>query len=485
MGPMAFALLRRWTLLIAAIPPTAATVLSVGMFYRGEELAEQLFGVAMLINPVCFVMYLIAGPRGGPGSNRVRDIVASGFAEVFRQRRWVCLSFIAAPTFYIWYETVLVIIATGSISQNFLTPASGLFSSHIFAAIVVRLTDLVPITTRLRSRQYLNAIGRRAPPDLTNSKFHLWMLAPGFIVTAALAVAVIMWPHPPRNTGICAECSTATEAPPPTPAENHDELAVRGVTNIVAPPRPYVAGRTFRDCADCPEMVAMAGGEFTMGSPTTEAGRSRNEGPLRRVSIRPVALGKYDVTFDQWAACVHGGGCTRDPGSDDFGGGNRPVIRVTWNDAEQYVHWLSQATGKDYRLPSEAEWEYAARAGTTTPYFTGESINPTQANFNNLLRLTQPVGSYAANAFGLYDMAGNVMQWAADCSSDNYNGAPTDGSATTCRVEQWGGMTVDTFHVLRGGAWDSDSQALRSAYRYGGNTSMGFPNMGFRVARTL
>ncbi|MEI7607345.1 MAG: SUMF1/EgtB/PvdO family nonheme iron enzyme, partial [Rhodospirillaceae bacterium] len=190
-------------------------------------------------------------------------------------------------------------------------------------------------------------------------------------------------------------------------------------------PRP---GMVFRDCPECPEMVVIPKGSFTMGSPYSEPGRLGNEGPQHRVTIGyEFAVGKYEVTFADWDACVADGGCGGNrPGDEGWGRGHRPVINVSWVDAHTYVQWLSRKTGQTYRLPSEAEWEYTARAGTMTPFWWGSTITPDQANYdgndayNNgasgvYRRQTVEVGSFRTNPFGLYDTAGNVWEWVEDC----------------------------------------------------------------------
>ncbi|MBM3540084.1 MAG: formylglycine-generating enzyme family protein, partial [Alphaproteobacteria bacterium] len=195
-------------------------------------------------------------------------------------------------------------------------------------------------------------------------------------------------------------------------------------------------GSSFRDCAECPEMVVVPAGSFTMGSPAGEAGRDADEGPQRVVTIaRAFAVGKFEVTFDQWDACTAGGGCDRyRPGDVGWGRGSRPVINVSWTDAKAYVEWLGRKAGKSYRLLSEAEWEYAARAGTTTAWSCGSSESCLAAagwHYGNSGGRTQAVGTKSANAFGLHDMHGNVWEWVEDCWHDSYAGAPSDGSAWT------------------------------------------------------
>jgi formylglycine-generating enzyme required for sulfatase activity len=246
-------------------------------------------------------------------------------------------------------------------------------------------------------------------------------------------------------------------------------------------------GDVFRECAkDCPEMVVVPAGEFMMGSPANEEDRFDNEddgnGHQHKVTItRPFAVSKFDVTFANWDACVSVGGCPQ-AGDADWGRGTRPVINVTWDDAQTYVAWLSRMTGKTYRLLTEAEWEYATRAGKETAYFWGDTVGKENANCNGCGsrwdgRQTSPVGSFKPNAFGLYDMAGNVFQWVQDCYHDNYNGAPTDGSVWTA-----GDCSR---HVARGGSWIISPRKLRSANRNRSPTDYRLYDLGLRVGRTL
>ena len=205
-------------------------------------------------------------------------------------------------------------------------------------------------------------------------------------------------------------------------------------------------------------MVVIPAGSFTMGSPANEAGRGSEEGPTHTVSIpASFSVGKYAVTFAEWDACVAGGGCNGyRPSDEGWGRGKQPVINVSWDDAKSYVSWLSRTTGKSYRLLSESEREYATRAGTTTTYWTGNSITQSQANFNN--KKTVSVDSYGPNPFGLYQVHGNVWEWTEDCKHESYNGAPTNGSAWTAGD--------CTYRVLRGGSWGNYRGSLRAADRY-------------------
>lgn len=252
-----------------------------------------------------------------------------------------------------------------------------------------------------------------------------------------------------------------------------------------------VPGSSFRDCADCPEMVVIPAGIFTMGSPADESGRFPGEDPRHRVTVyENFAVGKFEVTFAEWDACVAADGCARyRPKDAGWGRGNRPVINVSWNDARAYVAWLSVKTGKQYRLLSESEWEYAARAGTKTAYWWGPTASHDYANFgkdecceglafgSDKWVYTSPVGSFPPNGFGLHDMQGNIWEWVDDCWNDNYAGAPVDGVARTTR----NCLT----HVLRGGSWYYDPGVMRSASRIWNIGEVRSDINGFRLARTF
>ena len=231
-----------------------------------------------------------------------------------------------------------------------------------------------------------------------------------------------------------------------------------------------------------PEMVTVPAGSFVMGSPTGERGRGYDEGPSRTVTFaKPFAGGKYEVTFEQFDICSAEGGCRQIIDSDWRFRGELPAAELSWFDAKDYVKWLSAKTGKPYRLLTEAEWEYAARAGTTTAYHVGNDIELQHASFSdkfmNSTPRTSKVGSYPPNAFGLHDMHGNVMEWVEDCYRESFDGAPSDGSA---RVEK-----ECTYRVLRGGAYHWVRHSVRSAHRYRYRPDVGNSNTGFRVALTL
>ena len=262
----------------------------------------------------------------------------------------------------------------------------------------------------------------------------------------------------------------------------------------------------FRECTSCPKMVVLPAGEFLMGSPSSEISQQEafeNEAPQHKVSIsRPFAIGKYEVTFAEWDACVLDGGCRGyRPGDEGRGRGSLPVMNVSWDDAKLYARWLSQKTGKVYRLPSEAEWEYAARAGSSGKFYFGndekslckyanvadESGSQTRRGSsgfgswqicNDGYFNTAPVGGFAPNAFGLYDMLGNVGEWVEDVWHLNYVGAPVDGSA-------WLSGGDSQQRIGRGGSYYNLAAGVRSAnrdnYRAGSQGEL----VGFRVARTV
>ena len=240
---------------------------------------------------------------------------------------------------------------------------------------------------------------------------------------------------------------------------------------------------TFQECTNCPAMMVVPAGSFTMGSPANEVGDYSAESPQHTVTFdRQFAVGRFALTFDEWDACVADGGCNGYSPPARWGRGRQPMIYVSWDYAKAYVAWLSRKTGKPYRLLSEAEFEYAARAGSQTAYPWGKDIGKGNANCRDCgsqwdRKQTAPVGSFPANVFGLYDMVGNVGEWVEDCDHDNYNGAPIDGSAWT--------SGACNFRVMRGGCWYSDSYFIRSADRGSWlHDSIDF-GFGFRVGRTL
>lgn len=238
------------------------------------------------------------------------------------------------------------------------------------------------------------------------------------------------------------------------------------------------------------EMVIVNPGSGKLGSPDFERKRARNENPLRDTFIDyRFEVSKYEVTFDQWDQCVSEGGCAgHKPDDKGWGRGKRPVINVSYDDAQSFLTWLNQKTGQTYRLLSEAEWEYVARAGQDAPFGTGFDMSAKNANFDGkapygsgekgpYLRKTQPVGQYEPNAFGIHDMHGNVYEWVEDCWNEDHSGAIGDGSARTdgnCK-----------FRVMKGGSWVTHGYQTRAAARIRYVTDYRYDDYGIRIARTL
>jgi formylglycine-generating enzyme required for sulfatase activity len=255
--------------------------------------------------------------------------------------------------------------------------------------------------------------------------------------------------------------------------------AARGDEKIERPaPRP---GMTFRDCPRCPEMVFVPAGQFPMGSPATEHERSPGEGLPRAVTIpRPFAVGRYEVTFDEWQACLLDGDCTRWPHDKGWGRGRRPVIDVSWEDAEQYVTWLRKKTGYSYRLPSEAEWEYVARAGSTTARPWGDRLGTGNARCKDCGGVavgTVPVDTTYRNPWTVHGMLGNVWEWTSDCYRARNDDAGTDNAllkAGDCRRR-----------MIRGGSWLTAAHGVRSAARAPFPAQRRDIHVGFRVATSI
>lgn len=258
---------------------------------------------------------------------------------------------------------------------------------------------------------------------------------------------------------------------------------------------------SIKDCDVCPEMVVLSSGEFTMGSNDMES-TLPDEKPAHRVRItKSVAVGKFEVTFREWDACVGDGGC-KQADDEGWGRGNRPVINVNYDAAKGYAAWLSKKTAKRYRLLSEAEWEYAARGGTTSAWFWGriedgiglpagclhanvhdQTSKQTRPDYTWLAHpcedgftYTAPVGTFKPNAFGLYDMLGNVAEWVEDCNGP-YKSAPTDGSVVAAKDCE--------MRITRGGSWLNGPTWVRSAFRHPQVPGYANYTVGFRVARDL
>lgn len=239
---------------------------------------------------------------------------------------------------------------------------------------------------------------------------------------------------------------------------------------------PAEVGQSFRDCADCPEMMVIPAGRFRMGSPAEDNQGRAEERPAREVLVQAaLAVGKFEVTFNEWDVCVDAGGCTLRLNDNGWGRWRQPVVNATWEDAQKYVDWLSNRTRRRYRLLTEAEWEYAARADYTS-YAFGNTIDSRFANFGNSIGRPQPVGSYAPNQFGLHDMSGNVWEWVQDCFQENY--------ANASRLASQAASSNDCqSRVLRGGAYHNSSLYLRYAFRLRTTPTTRNLDIGFRIAR--
>lgn len=247
-----------------------------------------------------------------------------------------------------------------------------------------------------------------------------------------------------------------------------------------------------------PKMIVLPAGDFFMGPTQNEPLQRKSEQPRHKVTIKkPFAISQFEITFAEFDQFVEATGYRKPSdkgwGKTYWGRNNMPLFDVNWHDARQYVKWLSEQTGHIYRLPSEAEWEYAARAGSITVFNTGNCIHTDQANFHGRYEFgdcplspdyrgkTTPVGSFAPNAWNIYDVHGNIFEWVNDCWHDNYDGAPDDGSAW---MNEGDNVNCD-WHVLRGGSWSGRPEDIRSAARSHNDANFKSIFIGFRVVREL
>jgi formylglycine-generating enzyme required for sulfatase activity len=276
-------------------------------------------------------------------------------------------------------------------------------------------------------------------------------------------------PAPPK----AATKSQQGKARPPPAADGEEQAAEEAAPAGAAGPVAAV-----KDCDACPLMVALNPGPFTMGSNRSDP----SEKPAHKVALRtPFAIGKYEVTVDQWKQCVKANVCPTMPMPDDAPG-NVPMRDVSWDEAQLYLKWLSTVSGKPYRLPTEAEWEYAVRGGTTTRYWWGEEMKGGNSSCKGCgepwkAEEPPPSGSFVPNPFGLHDMNGSVWEWVQDCWHSTYKGAPADGSA-------WGDGSCRA-RVIRGGSWREDGSYMLSTTRFKYDASVRQSQNGFRVARSL
>ncbi len=410
-------------------------------------------------------------------------------------------------------KAMILVFSDNANSSNEIKKELAIASHHQLVVMPVRIEDVSPqgaFAYELATRQWIDLFGDwdQAIERLAS---HLRGVVPaeasgcsGARPAAVLPVppgppARLLWPKEPRARALRI-------------------VAALLVLSAVAGSILWLRGGTasFRDCATCPEMVVVPAGTFTMGSPASEADRDEDEGPQHLVRIaKRFAVSKFAVTVGQYAAFVEatghdtGGGCStwvkgkwipaperswRDPGFPQ--GQSHPVVCLNWRDAKAYVAWLASRTGKPYRLLTEAEWEYAARAGTATRYYFGDQDGDFCRYGNGADQAakkshpdwsvlpcddghvtTAPVGRFKPNGFGLYDMLGNNWQWVEDCYVKGYRDAPIDGSARTA--------ADCPGHSLRGGSWNDDQKSLRSASRNGVAAGERNDTDGLRVARAL
>ena len=301
-------------------------------------------------------------------------------------------------------------------------------------------------------------------------KIEVWLLATAGLVSIVYCFAAI--------THFMAR--EDAQLLPPSPVVKQPSKLVVQPSSVTLAQR--AAGEVFRDCAQCPEMVVLPAGKFDMGSPSGEAGRSRDEGPVHPVQVpRVLAVSRYEITFEDWDTCIADGGCSHRPDDRSWGRGKRPAINVSWGDAKQYVNWLAAATSKHYRLLTEAEWEYAARAGSTSRYPWGEDVGKDVAALRDAVSRSSfyqssPVGAFPQNRFGLHDMIGNVWEWTEDCWNESYAGAPGDG-------RPW--LSGDCGQrVVRGSSWLTAARDARAAVRFGFVASTRMSDVGFRIAQS-
>lgn len=270
-----------------------------------------------------------------------------------------------------------------------------------------------------------------------------------------------------------------SEYTPKTKTEPKPQPAAKQVAKPTRANEKTISGKAFKDCPTCPEMVPLSPGRFVMGNDKGD----RSERPAHRVSITtPFAIGKFEITVSQWRECVKAGGCSHFPTNVDSSD-NAPIRDVSWDDTQEYIKWLSSISGHQYRLPTEAEWEYAARGGSRSKYWWGNKLIPSMANCkdcgNKAWKLDTPadVGTFEANSYGISDMNGNVWEWVDDCWHKNYKGAPANGSTWDkydCRIR-----------VIRGGSWRNDKTYIHSASRFKYDAYVRYILNGFRIARTM
>ena len=292
-----------------------------------------------------------------------------------------------------------------------------------------------------------------------------------FAALAQARIARLRTASAPATAAAPALAPATKPAPPPAAAAAAAAPAAVAVPVAGVKPAP---GAEWKDCAACPPLISLPAGQFTMGSNSSDL----SERPAHKVTLAtPFAIGKYEVTAGQWNACADARVCQRVAQADEA-----PVRDVSWDDVQQYLKWLGTTSGKPYRLPTEAEWEYAARGGTTTAFWWGEKLVPGKANCKDCgppwqVDAPAKAGSFGANPYGLHDMNGSVWEWVSDCWHSSFKDAPADGrtwDAPNCTVR-----------VIRGGSWREGAAYMVASTRFKYDASVRNGQNGFRVARNL
>ena len=384
----------------------------------------------------------------------------------------------------------------GEVASDGLAPGStnGLFTAKFVEALAVPGLTATELFRRVRREVYAASNAEQWPAIyddlLSDFVFRPAVPADAAALTARLQQETVFWASIQGSTTRADYEAFLAQFPNGTFAGlARNRLAALGAPAVerpaadsarldAGPPRPWRAGEAFRDCPGCPELVVVPAGAFTMGC-VSGRGCFDDELPIREVQVASFALSKHEVTFEEYERFAVATG-RRQPSDWGWGGGDRPVSGVSWEDAAAYARWLSDQTGERYRLPSEAEWEYAARAGTRTAYSWGQSLGSDRASCDGCGSRwddeAAPVGSFAANAWGFLDVHGNVSEWVVDCWHESYARAPAVGSA-------WLSGGDCRRRVLRGGSWLGGPAYLRSARRARLDAGLRFANIGFRVAR--
>jgi len=361
-------------------------------------------------------------------------------------------------------EGTLISYATspGRVALDGAPGGNGLFTTHLLQALQTPGLPIEQVFKLTRGKVIEASRGRQVPWESTS-------------LTGSAPLVLRTGPTPPSAGALVAAAEPAAAG----------KSAARGMR---------ATGDRFRECPRCPEMVVLPAGQFRMGSAPDETGRRQMEGPPVSVRIeRPLAVGRFEVTFNEWEACVIDGGCDHWPDDRGWGRDRRPVVGVSWEDAQRYITWLNRHTRRaakpgeapvpqqpQYRLLTEAEWEYAARAGSQTARPWGADLKPGLAQCSdcgNAQAATVAAGSFAANGWGLHDMLGNAWEWVEDCRNDSLTGQPADGRA---RVE---GDCAQ--RGVRGGGWSTGAKGVRTATRSFYPVSRRDATVGFRVALSL